>query len=173
MQSNQVICKSWSSLYYDILMDAGFDASRVKISGRTNTGVHKWVEIDFGSDGILIADGTNLFSGMTDLTRAKSGMPTQGFFLNKGELIKNWYSLKNADFVKEKNRNMSEQLRCVDTSLGYTQEGMYFQEVLEQLKNDFKDPNLVSQVLGNEMQGNTEQVLNYFVQLSEPSMGGE
>ena len=172
MQSNQVICKSWSSLYYDILMDAGFDASRVKISGRTNTGVHKWVEIDFGSDGILIADGTNLFSGMTDLTRAKSGMPTQGFFLNKGELIKNWYSLKNADFVKEKNRNMSEQLRCVDTSLGYTQEGMYFQEVLEQLKNDFKDPNLVSQVLGNEMQGNTEQVLNYFVQLSEPSMGG-
>lgn len=78
MKGNKVICKGWSELYKQLLLQSGFNENEVTIVGRPKVGSHKFVEIKFDQFKVF-ADATNNYNGMTDLVASKVGSKTIGF----------------------------------------------------------------------------------------------
>lgn len=85
--NNKVICKTWAELYVYFLAKYGIEASVVESANELDKKErhgHAYVET-YGEDGVIKADATDGilstfdFSGMSDLARAKLGLPPAGF----------------------------------------------------------------------------------------------
>ena len=82
VEGASIICKGWSELYAEALVDAGFDPSKVKIEATgIRIGCHKWVRVDLGDNKTLLADAADSLFGSTDLANAKMGLSSNGFIV--------------------------------------------------------------------------------------------
>ena len=137
LNNNNVVCKSWSELYAEALVEAGIDSSRVKVV-KANNAKHWWVEIDMGNS-IIRADATDAFLGSTDLANCKFGDSTTGFLiLNKadsGFRVTNDTLKAHPEVLKSSN----DYFRGVDKSIGYVKDDKYFTENITKLKKLFSN----------------------------------
>lgn len=152
LESSNVICKGWSELYSELLLEAGFNTNRVHIIGGQKVGSHKWVAIDLGNGNCLVADATNAIKGKTDLYNAKMGLPTQGFLIMPIENIGtkaaspiHFYKIFEND-TKYLN-DMSNYIRRLDENLGYADEFGYQYDQLVKAQELFSDPDLVDELI--------------------------
>lgn len=130
LKNENVICKGWSQLYREILIEAGFSSDDIKIV--SNNGAHYWIEIDLKDGNIIIADATdtNPILHANDLVNAKSGEVLAGLLiLDKlkftGSRLLNLYradGTKLIEYAKHIWKN-------VDAKLNYTHNGMYYPEL--------------------------------------------
>ena len=146
LNSDNVICKGWSELYRDVLIDSGFDADKVRIVGGTNVGAHKWIEVDIGNNQILVADATEAINHSIDLSNCKSGMKTNGFVILSKEMSGQALSSFNADYS-----SWNQYLKNVDKSIGYATDNGYYADILEKSKNKFSDNNLAKRIFGDKI----------------------
>lgn len=164
LASKNVVCKGWSELYRELLIDFGFDENLVRVVKEEN-GNHRWVEIDVGN-AIIRADSTDSFNGTNDLSTSKSGSSTNGFFWldNSYSGIRLTYNMLSADVISAN----SEWLRGIDNSIGYTQSGKYFNEIINPLSADFYSPSLVEKVFGVNAEKLYEEKVNKILNLEIP-----
>ena len=137
LTNNNVVCKGWSELYAEALVESGIDPKRVNVV-KAQTKNHWWVEINIG-DKIIRADATEALLGSTDLANCKFGEPTNGFLiLNKsesGKLVDNKILSNNPKVLKRSN----DYFRDVDKSINYVGDNGYFTENVTKLQNLFKN----------------------------------
>lgn len=136
--NGNVVCKGWSELYAEALVEAGIDPSRVRVVKAQNA-KHWWVEVDMGEN-IIRADATDAFLGSTDLANCKCGDSTNGFLiLNKrdsGVRINNNILKENPNLLK----NSNDYFRGVDESINYVDgDNGYFTENVNKLRNAFSN----------------------------------
>lgn len=143
LDTNSVICKGWSELYAQLLIDAGFPPETVKICGSEKNGGHRWVEIMF-NDYIIRCDATDVFNHSTDLANTKSGSSTNGFIA----LDKGYSGVRITDNVLNGMQIDSTWLRNIDQNLGYITAKKYFNEMSEELTKQFYSPGLVEKIFG-------------------------
>ncbi|MDD6223578.1 MAG: hypothetical protein PUB18_01075 [bacterium] len=79
LNGDRVVCIGWSSLFAELLIEAGFSVDQVKIMGKVQA--HQWVEIDLQDGNIIIADATDKIGREADLINSKIGNPTSGFVM--------------------------------------------------------------------------------------------
>lgn len=137
MTSNKLVCKGWSQLFYELLLENGFTSDNVKIMGGNSVGSHKWIEIDFGKQ-IIIADATDPLNHGTDLARCKIGSTTDGFVytdksLSGQRLIRIFY-----DEEYNLYKYGRDSLRKLDEKIGYIDK-KYFEESLNSANKLFEN----------------------------------
>jgi len=121
--SRSIICKGWSQLYRELLLEAGFSKDQVTIIGEGEGRRHNWIEINIG-DHIIVADATEpITPGAIDLVNVKGGLSTGGFVYLPSSLsgirlyskdgTTGYVSL--SDSIKQNSDNM---LQLVDNALG-------------------------------------------------------
>ena len=113
LKNNNVICKGWSELYRETLLNIGFKPENVKIMGKNGTGNHKWIEVNLNNGMIIIADATeSIGDNQPDLTNSKFGTNTMGFMLvpekYSGKRLNKWIDIKDDDFMfwQQRNKNL-------------------------------------------------------------------
>lgn len=158
LQSDSVICKGWSELYRELLLDAGFSDSQVKIVGGTNVGNHKWISIDLGKTSI-VADATEILNGYTDLYSTKVGLPTQGFLIfDKSVGAPRLSTLyKNGNLTGESVTNWVKQF---DEQLGYADVGGYEYEKILNAQEMFGNGDLAKELVSDPKAFAIDQILN-------------
>ena len=63
LDTNRIICKSWASLYRELLLASTSFSEKDVVIKRSNTRYsHVWVEIDLDSNLKVIADATNVYN---------------------------------------------------------------------------------------------------------------
>lgn len=134
LPNDSVICKSWSSLYKEALVDAGVDESKISIKGLNlpDERGHKWVEI-ITEDGTIVADATNNIAGSFDLINTKFGEKTTGFYLLDE------YTGKKDDFS-------DELIDRLDESIGYVTDNSIAQKI-SLLKSEFGNSDVSKSVI--------------------------
>ena len=183
LYDNKVICKGWSELYVQLLKEAGFDERLIRIVGDNQTGSHKWVEIDCG-DYILFADATANFKGINDLATSKGGSGTVGFlYLPKSYSGINLNGRMNIEQPDGSVRAVqiydtvdqswldwnNDWLHTLDNSIGYTNEGLYFNELLTSIKKDFYSPSSVEKIFGGDNNIIYQSKINTFFNMEIPN----
>lgn len=148
LEGNSVICKGWSELYRELLIDAGMDEKKVSILGSTDKfGAHKWVRVDLDDGKVLIADATEAINHSIDLANCKAGFPTNGFVIVQkqyGDL-----RLSNVSFPELQQYN--DLLTEIDKELGYVTERGYFAEVLQEFNSVFSNPKLADKLFDSNI----------------------
>ena len=101
LKNNNIICRGWSFLYKELLIELGIKAEDIRILGGDGLGSHKWIEVDLHNGQILIADGTeNIGYKTADIESSKFTNETRGFVItsaeNSGKRLH-----KNLDIVEE------------------------------------------------------------------------
>lgn len=160
LASNKVICKGWSELFRELLISAGFDPNIISVVG---PGIHKWVEIDCG-DAIIRADATQNYNNTNDLSTSKSGSATVGFLY----LHRSYSGIDSKSFDQSVYDNNSDWLRSLDNSIGYTNNGSYFNEVLNMAKDSFYSPSIVEKIFGVKPEKVYESKVNEFINMCVP-----
>lgn len=151
-ESHTVVCKGWSELFQELLLDSGFTEEQVRITGGNRVLSHKWVEINLGEGGIIVADATDNIGGSIDLAAAKGGYATNGFMY----LDPSWsghslrVSRKNNMFSPEVLKSNQDWLFELDKSLGYANEGGYAADQIQVAKKLFADVDLAAKVFPKE-----------------------
>lgn len=163
LNNNSVICKGWSELYKQLLIDAGIPENCIRICGSDASGSHRWVEISMG-DHFIRCDATQRFNGSIDLANAKSGASTVGFVYLSNEWAGKSFAYNMPGTEEEISFNDS-WLRNVDQQLGYASNGIYFNELSDSLVSEFYKPGLFEKVFGiNQdklLEKKKEILLNY------------
>ena len=135
-KGNKVICKGWSELFRELLIDSGFDEKNVRIN---TSGIHRWVEVDLGNGYIIHADATEAINNSIDLATCKAGFGTSGFICINNE-TGNWSGVRPKSIVEsESNKNIinsnNQLLLEIDQYLGYAgNEGYFADEVIKAKK---------------------------------------
>ncbi len=158
IDTNNVICKGWSELYRDLLIECGFDPDKVRIVGSNKDFAHKWVEIELADDSLIIADATEAIVGPPDINKVKYGDTMMGFF----RVTKNSAGLRLSKVSSDLLQEYSKYWRNLDKYLGYTNEsGYYFSELINKADNLFANSNLYNQLLQNNQLNNLyDNILN-------------
>lgn len=163
LSNNSVICKGWSELYKQLLIDAGIPENCIRICGSDVSGSHRWVEISMG-DHFIRCDATQRFNGSIDLANAKSGASTVGFVYLSNEWAGKSFAYNMPGTEEEISFNDS-WLRNIDQQLGYASNGIYFNELSDSLVSEFYKPGLFEKVFGiNQdklLEKKKEILLNY------------
>lgn len=163
LSNNSVICKGWSELYKQLLIDAGIPENCIRICGSDVSGSHRWVEISMG-DHFIRCDATQRFNGSIDLANAKSGASTVGFVYLSNEWAGKSFAYNMPGTEEEISLNDS-WLRNIDQQLGYASNGIYFNELSDSLVSEFYKPGLFEKVFGiNQdklLEKKKEILLNY------------
>ena len=133
MNSSNVICKGWSELYRDLLIENGFDSSKVKIMGDSESGSHKWVEITMNDGSIIIADGTKTYRGVSDLANCKIGGTTYGFIKTTSDNSGKTIGYENYMLAE----TSQTQWKKVDATLDYGYGGEYYDDIIVQADKFF------------------------------------
>ena len=136
LKDSNVVCKGWSELYRELLIDNGFDENSVRIVGDGKAIGHRWVEITLPDGNIIIADGTETIGSganrANDLANCKIGAATNGFVYApsdfSGQRIKS-----NATLINASNTQWAD----IDNSLGYSSDGLYYDDKLAQANEFF------------------------------------
>ena len=151
IESNNIICKSWSELYRELLYDAGFGLNDVSIkSAGESIGSHRWIEFNIHTDtGIrtFVADATDGVIHTTDLANCKMGSSTVGFMeidpKDSGARI----SRKFIGEVEEYGKLLLE----LDKKIGYVNGDNYFDELMIEAKNQFgNDTDFNAAIFGSD-----------------------
>ena len=147
LEAPNVICKSWSELYKELLLDVGIPEEKISIkSTGSEVGCHRWVEIDMG-DNIIIADAADNIHGTTDLGNCKVGMSTVGFLVCDKS-----YSGKRLSKMEKNIIDYSEfQWKNIDKELDYIN-GDYHNTLIDKSKKLFANSKLYQEVFGNDCQ---------------------
>ena len=145
LETPKVICKSWSELYEELLLDIGIPKERISIkSTGEGVGSHRWVEIDMGKN-IIIADAADNIHGTTDLGNCKVGMSTVGFLICDKS-----YSGKRLSKLDKNIIDYSEsQWKKTDKELNYINSD-YHNTLIDKSKNLFANSKLYQKVFGND-----------------------
>ncbi len=147
LDSNNVICKGWSELYRDLLIECGFAPDKVRIVGRNKDFVHKWVEIELDDGSLIVADATEAITGPPDISKVKYGDIMTGFF----RVTKNSAGIRLRDVSADLIKEYSQYWRNIDKALGYTNEsGYYFSELIENADSLFSNSDLYNNLLQND-----------------------
>ena len=144
LQDSNVVCKGWSELYREILLENGFDAENVRLAGGGGQGKHVWIEITLSDGNIIIADATDNIAHSIDLANSKIGLPTKGFvYTTKDNSGKRLNNINNIDLVK----GGMKQWNDIDSKLGYNIDGMYVDDVIKEADNMFGDSNAYNNLM--------------------------
>ena len=129
LSSKYVVCKGWSELYRDILIDSGFDPNNIIIAGGEG---HKWVEIIMPNNTIIKADATEVINGTIDLSNCKFNGKTSGFIYTSNDC----QGMRiNKSFDKAYLEDAGNAWKAIDANLGYLHDGGYTDEILASLKS--------------------------------------
>ena len=118
IESNQIVCDTWAVMYSDFLNSIGISS---KVMGKS----HKWVVIEFDDGTKWVADPTQPYNGMTDLTNAKLGIESGGFFQVTDEmaesdtLLVGGYNFRNAKSMSNETYKNSDLMKKIDMKIGY------------------------------------------------------
>ena len=147
IDSTNIICKSWSELYRELLIDSGFELNTVSIkSTGEGVGMHRWVEINFG-DRIIVADATESIGGTNDLANCKIGSSTLGFVETMPEYSGVCLTKYDLDSLKEEGKSLLD----MDKKIGYVNDDNYFEELIIDAKKQFgNDTDLNNAVFGSD-----------------------
>ena len=144
---NEVICRSWSEMYRQLLIDNGFDENDIYIAGKQSNNInHKWIVVNlekYFPGNILIADGTEAPKGsMLDLFNCKAGLKTNGFLITNQipNTIENMQSASTriSDIADPERgifniEDIKNQYKGLDEQLGYKYSG----ETIKKAENLF------------------------------------
>lgn len=153
LDTNRIICKSWASLYRELLLASTSFSEKDVVIKRSNARYsHVWVEIDLDSNLKVIADATNVYNvnGLmaNDLSNIKMEKETFGFLLeSKEKEISSVDDLRKEVEKQSTNEKIKSFIKKIDTSLGYI-EGEY-KDVINSYKtlvNNFKDNSLIEKL---------------------------
>ena len=151
LDSNQVICKGWSELYTELLIEAGYKPEQIRILGGSKIGSHKWVSIDLGNGYSIVADATNAIKGKTDLYNCKIGETSQGFLVVSSDIIDQkiaspihfykWYESQpnGPEYLAQ----MQDYIKNIDTHISYSDQSTKIQRA----QKLFSDDGLVSEIM--------------------------
>ncbi len=158
LQSDSVICKGWSDLYRELLLESGFSESQIKILGKSNMGSHKWISIDLGNGQSIIADATDAIKGQTDLYNSKMGLPTQGFMIldSTNSNVRPISLYKNGQVNEE---IFSSYIRDIDEQLGYADGGYEYEQIINAEKM-FGDSTIAKEIAADPKGFAIDQILN-------------
>ena len=112
---NKIVCSNWSEMYCELLKQNGMNA---KVMGAG----HKWVVFELSDGTKWLADATQPYNGFTDLTNAKTGTKTGGFFQISDEM---YYSndvvlgRENTSKASILSQKSFDVVSAVDRNLGY------------------------------------------------------
>lgn len=156
--NRNVVCKGWSQLFKELLVDAGFDDADIKIQGVK----HNWVEIDLKDGNILLADATDAINNSIDLFTSKAGSSTVGFMIVDGSLT----GCKPKTIIEDGKytqilQQQQEWLKSLDTALGYADKNGYLIDQISKTKDLFSNSKLLSELLGiNTLSKKMEKIFN-------------
>ena len=117
VDNNKIVCSNWSEMYAELLNKNGINA---KVMGQG----HKWVVFELSDGSKWLADATQPYNGFTDLTNAKTGTKSGGFFqitddmYNSNSLVQGSDNMKNAYGYSKSYFDDSVVSLC-DDNLGY------------------------------------------------------
>ncbi len=164
LKGNNVVCKGWSELYKELLIEAGFDEADVIIQ---KSGPHRWIEVNLQNGNILLADATELMVNAVDhpidLVAAKAGYATSGFLvLNdsfSGKRPSQLYGdINNNDII----RSNAEMLKSLDNYLGYATPDGYAFDQIEKAKSLFGNSKLLNSLFGiDSFSKKMQQIFDY------------
>lgn len=151
---NKVVCKGWSELYKELLIDAGFNEQNIKIQ---QNGVHRWIEVDLQNGNILLADATDAIDKSIDLAASKAGYSTNGFMVLdasfSGYSPKQIFNLQkdqtHGSYYKQIIDSNNEWVKSLDSYLGYASEAGYPFEQLIKTNEMFSNSKLLNELLSN------------------------
>ena len=121
VESNQIVCDTWSNMFCELLNKNGISA---KVIGKN----HKWVVIEFKDGSKWVADPTQPYNGMIDLTNAKLGIESGGFFQVTKEmaesnvLLNPGFHFRNAKSVSNETFKNQDLMKKIDMKIGYDYE---------------------------------------------------
>ncbi|MBR3523102.1 MAG: hypothetical protein IKN87_00230 [Bacilli bacterium] len=131
LESKYVVCKGWSELYKEILIESGFSPEKVIIAGVSG---HKWVEIILPDNSILKADATEVINGTIDLANCKLGSRTSGFIHATSDSIgKRINETFNSSIIV----TAGDAWKDIDDSIGYSFKGGYANEIMAELTKKY------------------------------------
>ncbi len=145
LNGKSVICKGWSELYRELLIESGFDPSSVRIMGKAGLGEHKWIEITLSDGNIIIADATEIINNSIDLANCKSGCSTNGFVYVPPQYSGARLNRQELDF-----EDLSRAWLSTDEYLGYSHSGMYTQDLIKEANSQFTGRRLYEENLGKD-----------------------
>ena len=160
-QGNRVICKGWSELFQEALIDSGFDESSVRIN---TAGIHRWVEIDLGNGYIIQADATDAINKSIDLAASKAGYGTSGFICIDNQ-NGNWNgvrpsSIVNSESCKNMIDNNNQLLLEVDQYLGYAGSQGYLVDELTKAKELFGTSQVINELSNDIVEQQLDAIFN-------------
>lgn len=165
LTNSNVVCKGWSELYSEILVDAGIEPSRIRVVKAQNAR-HWWVEIDMGNS-IIRADATDAFLGSTDLANCKFGDKTNGFLIldkiNSGLRVNNKILTNNPSILTSSN----DYFRDVDKSIQYINGDDYFSDNVSKLRSIFSKETSPYDVITKDINLQKSNIQN-FLQMEVP-----
>ena len=140
LQDSSVVCKGWSELYRELLLENGFSEDQVRLVGNDKPGVrsHVWVEITLSDGNIIIADATDNINHSTDLANSKIGLATNGFVYATPDYSGMKLSSAEAASIVQFGR---QQWQTIDSNLGYNNGGLYYDELVTKAQNLFGEKN--------------------------------
>ncbi len=152
-ENKTVICKGWSELYREALLDAGFSPDKVVIREAGDGISHRWIEISF-DDKIVIADATDAIKGTIDLANVKAGMETKGFVILDNQYVGARLNkiYKTGQIDEALIQNYQKIIYDMDKKLGYVSEDGYFIESMNKAKQLFGGNNVSQELFGNSTQ---------------------
>lgn len=156
--SDKVVCKGWSELYRELLLESGYKDEQIHILGGKKVGSHKWIAIDLGDGNSIIADATNAIKGKNDLYTSKMGLNTKGFLVVPSQTIGTsmaspvkfykYYETNDPAYLTQ----MENYTTQIDSILGYADETGYEFERISKAKELFGSEKLTIEVLGDQME---------------------
>lgn len=158
---NRIVCKGWSELYKEALIESGVSVDNIRIINARNK--HWWVEVyDPKYNCFIVADATEATrtNGLMnfDLSSVKNGMPTKGFYVLSAE---NYNSIKRengvsgtriGNLVKDLDlvSKNDAYLRKLDIYLGYASKLGYKIELVEKANKLFSNNSLLDKVFASD-----------------------
>ncbi len=143
LESDRVVCKGWSELYRETLIEVGFNPDDIKIVKASDGLSHNWVEVDLHNGQILIADATDVLNHSTDLANSKMGDKLLGFVVTSAENS----NLRLSKLPIEDLKNYSDSWRDFDRSNGLIGD-KYLSELYDESNSKFKNSALYNKIFG-------------------------
>lgn len=170
-RNNRLVCKGWAQLYYELLIDSGFDPNKVKII-ETAKQEHAWVQIELDDGKIMICDATETQRGGFDISNSKFGKKLYGQCIFPKELDGRRLSKINEEIIDLKFKN--EEIGRIDEQYNLTKDSnldiTITLDITEQLEITEKLPDLETENSSiKEISTDSINVYNYSELISKKS----
>lgn len=171
LKGNKVICKGWSELYKQLLLQAGFSEDEVKIVGRQKIGAHKLVEIKLNGYKVF-ADATNNYGGMIDLISTKVGAKTMGFVRAPLDLdLSDKGGSKLREFFTKRSSLDEKWVEEIDKTIYPDKKNI--DDLSKKINENFGDSSIYSKLFGSNYNENIDSKIRVLNPLLEKLDGFE